>query len=363
MKRPGFSITLILLIMIAAVFPASAALTVDVTFSNTDLQTALGGPAGVIATQVSGDLAKYSDVPDLARGFGNASAYSSHASTLRGYQGYDLFAISVGSMVAVQAPNDDPQFYKDLSDELDTGDVYGGIGVTPFVAQAGLNLGFILDGLYLSFMFGKFHVNIDEGDFKLKHDENLIGFNLTYQLVSEKSILAGLLLWRGLSIQSGVIHYNNITTFYNELDEINGTDTVTTYTVSYTIDPSVDFEIETQGNIIPVEIYTGVRIFYVLNIGVGGGFDYVLNGKTDITLKSAGNVVITDDGASNASGYVGDTGKITVDAGTSGIKSDRYRPKLLVNIGFGIGPVFIDFPVSYYLDNGYAVGVTAGCVW
>lgn len=361
MRISGLIILSVLIITITAAFPAYAALTVDVTFSDPVLNAELSDD---VELEMVNQLSKYSNVPKLAKGFGNASVYASHASTLRGYQGYDLFAISAGSMVSVQAPNGDPMFFQDLNDDLDNGDIYAGVGVTPIVVQAGLNLGFILDGLYLSFMFGKYSVDIDQGENKIEHDENIIGIDITYQLLSDRSILAGLLVWRGLSINTGVIHYKNITSFYNEMDEIDNTLAIVgppAATVGYSIDPSVDFEIDTQGNVIPFELYTAVRIFYLLNLGVGGGFDFVLNGKTNLTLKSAGDVVITDDGGTGF--YKGETGKITVDADTSGIKSNRYRPKLLANIGLGIGPVFIDVPVTYYLDNGYSVGITAGCVW
>lgn len=358
-KRTGFTTLLVLIIAIAAVLPLSAALTVDVTFSDPTLQADL---SGIVETQVAAELAKYSNIPDLAKGFGNASAYASHASTLRGYQGYDLFAISAGSMVSIQAPNGDPMFFQDLNDDLDDGDLYAGVGVTPIVVQAGLSLGFITDGLYLSFLYGKYSADIDQGDYKIEHDENIIGLNITYQLLSDRSILAGLLVWRGLSINTGAIHYKNITSFYNKMDKISYSQAVTGATVDYTIDPSINFEIETQGNVIPFELYTALRIFYILNIGVGGGFDYVVNGKTSITLKSAGEVLITDS-TPVVPGFIGATGKITVNADTSGIKSDRYRPKLMANIGFGIGPVFIDVPATFYLDNGYSIGITAGCVW
>jgi len=368
MKRSGFIILFSMSIAMSAVIPLSAALSVDVNF---DTSTAEGlalqsEVAPLIETELINELSKYSYVPDLARGFGNASTYSSHASTLRGYQGYSVFGISIGSMISVQAPNGDPLFFEDLADELEDGDVYAGAGVSPMVIQAGLNLDFILDGLYLSFTFGKYDLNYNKGDQKIDLNENIIGFNVAYQLLSDKSILANLLVWRGLSVQSGLLHYRNISTFYYELDTITNTATVTgppAATVTYELDPSVDFEIETKGNVIPVEIYSAVRIFYILNIGVGGGFDYVVGGKTDITLKSAGDAAITDDGLGGASGYVGQTAKITVDADTSGIDSDAFRAKILANIGLSMGPVFIDVPVSYYLDNGYAVGITAGCVW
>ena len=360
-KLSRFLLLLYIIITFSSV-SAYAAITVDVNFTNADLQSALGD-TGVVADTIYDRISQYSDVPELARGFGNANTYASHASTLRGYQGYDLFAISVGTMASVQAPSDDPQFYEDLMDEIDKGDVHAGVGVTPVVVQVGMNLGFILDGLYVSFMFGKLHTNIDQGDIRIDHNANLVGGHINYAVFGERSILARSLLWRGLTLQTGFIHTDNKVEFYNELDQINATATVTSYSVLCEIDPSVNFELTTKGNVIPVELYTSIRLLWFLNIGVGGGFDYVVSSRTDFGLSSAGDVVITDDGASGASGYVGETGTVTISGETNGVKSDKYRPKIMANIGFGIGPLFIDFPMSYYLDNGYALGITAGFVW
>ncbi len=363
--RKFYILQLVAFIFFASISVTFAAMTVDVNFSDTNLQAALGGDyagGGVVATEIYNEISHYSNVPDLARGFGNANTYASHASTLRGYQGYELFAISVGSMVAIQAPSDDPQFYSDLQDEIDEGDVYAGVGLTPVVVQAGMNLGFLLNGLYVSFVFGKLHTNIDQGDFSIDHNANLIGGHVSYAVFSEKSILARSLLWRGLTVQTGFIHTDNKLEFYNKLDKSTYTNSDLGPTLSYDVDPSVNFEIETTGTVIPVELYTSIRLLWFLNIGVGGGFDYVFSSRTDFGLSSAGDVIITDDGGTS-SGYVGETGTVTIDADTSGIKSDKYRPKMLANFGFSVGPLFIDIPMSYYLDNGYALGLTAGFAW
>lgn len=362
MKRIIYICISVGLIISGLALPSFSAMTVDVTFSDMDLQNALGGDyasGGVAATQIYNEISKYSYIPKLARGFGNANTYSSQASTLRGYQGYDLFAVSVGSMVAIQAPSDDPRFYKDLADEIDQGDVYAGVGFNPVVIQAGLNLGFILDGLYVSFLFGKLDVNVDQGDYRIGQNSNIVGGYISYAIFSEKAILARSLLWRGVTLQTGYIHTDNKITFYNKLDKMSYSTTVMTYAVDYTVDPSVDFVVATRGNIVPVELYTSMRLLWSLNFGVGGGFDYIFSSKTDISLSSAGDVVVEPTSAA----YVGETGKVSIDADTSGIKSDKYRKKLLANIGLSIGPVFIDFPMSYYLDNGYAIGLTAGFVW
>jgi len=225
--------------------------------------------------------------------------------------------------------------------------------------QVGINLGYILEGLYASLLFGKLNTNINYGDFRVEHNANTIGGHLGYAIFSEKSILARALLWRGLTVQTGFIHTDNKVEFYNNLDERGYTDSVSGFTVDYTVDPSINFEIETSGEIIPVELYTSIRILWFLNIGVGGGFDYVFASRTDFGLSSAGDVTI--EGTSQA--YIGEKGTITVESDTSDIESDKFRPKLMANLGFGIGPVFIDVPASYYLDNGYAIGLSAGFVW
>jgi hypothetical protein len=358
MKKSLYISLIVAIISIASISTAFAALTVDATFP-----AALAALEDDVEAQVLAELSKYSDVPDLTRGFGNANTYASHASTLRGYQNYGLYAISVGSMVSVQAPNSEPDFFKDIQDEMDEGDVYAGVGLTPLVVQAGINMDFLLKGLYVSFMFGKLKTNIEQGDFKIEHNANLIGGHVNYTLIKEKSILARALLWRGISLGTGFIHTDNSLEFYNKMDKKTYTNIEVGPTLTYEIDPSVNFELDTKGNIVPVEIYTSVRLFWFLNLGVGGGFDYVFMSRTDFKLSSAGDVVITDDGVSGASGFVGQKGVITVDAETSGIESDSFRPKILANLGFSIGPAFIDIPASYYIDNGYSIGITAGWVW
>jgi len=341
----------------------NAALVVDATFTHPDLQTNLGGTSGPVATTVYNELSKYAYVPELVKGFGNANIYTSHAATLRGYQGYDLFAVAIGTMFSVQAPSDDPQFYKKLQDDIDSGDVYAGVGFEPVVFQAGLNLSFLIDGLYVSFLFGKLHIDLDYGDFKLNHESSLIGGNINYALFKEKSILARSILWRGITLQTGYIHTDNSLVFYNKLDKSIYYQNVSGFNVAYTLDPSVDFNLTTTSNVIPLEIYTGIRLLWILNIGVGAGIDYVYSSDNSMKLSSAGGVEVIDDGAGGVSGYIGEKGNITEDASTSGIKADKYKKKLMANIGLGIGPVFIDVPFSYYMDNGYAIGLTAGFVW
>ncbi len=344
------------------------ALTVEVTFDN-------GGPIDTaISTQAETDIAglisKYSNMPDLAKGFGNAATYASSAATLRGYQGYDIFAISAGSMLSLQAPSSDPLFFMDLKNDLDKGDVYAGVGGNPAAVEGGLNLDFLVDRLYISFKFGK--VNYKTGDsigvgrFKYKtggekygieYESNLFGVLANYMFIKEKAILKRMLLWRGVSLQSGCIYSNSIVSYYKKLTPV-----VVTGAGGYTAtaDPSIDLVLDTKTVVVPLELYTSVRLFYVLNIGVGGGVDFVPYGRTSFNIKSAGPITI--DPASPTGG--GTVGSVAVDASTKDVKPDYYRPKFMTNLGLGVGPVFIDMPLTYYFtDNGYAVGISAGMAW
>jgi hypothetical protein len=358
----------ILLLFAVLFFTATAAFSavnVTVTFSDPTLQGALGGSNGTtIADDVAAELSKYSNMPDLARGFANSNTYASGAATMRGYQGYDLFGISIGTMMSVQAPSGDPTFYETLQDDLDSGDVYAGMGANPLVGQIGLNLGFLIDDLYMAFRFGKFDTTIgdESDDVKVGYDTSLFGVLLNYQIIAQKSILARSMLWRGVSIESGFIYSKNTTSFFKQLDTIPGSDGVGIYTVDYEIDPSIDFVIDNKSYIIPVELYTSLRLLYIVNLGVGAGFDYVAGGSTKLTLESAGEVTITDDGASNASGFIGKTGEITIDTETEA-DADKFRGKVMANLGVSMGPVYVDMPVTVYLDNGYSVGLSAGLVW
>jgi len=346
----------ILIIYLFVLFSAGNlyALTVTVTFDDPAVPAAIATQA---QTDIASTLAKYSYMPDLARGFGNANTYSSYAATLKGYQGYDIFAIAVGSMVSIQAPNGDPMFFTKMQKQLDTGDIYFGVGGNPIVGEAGLNLGFLVDGLYLSFKFGKFNYKYDKDSYKIKYDSNLFGALLGYQLINEKSILAGILLWRGISFDSGFIYSNNIVSLYKKLDPLAP---ITSGTFTAVVDPSIDFVLDTKTIVIPIEVYTSVRLLYMLNFGVGGGVDYVPYGRTSFSLKSAGPIVVTN---SALPGYEAH-GTASIDASTNGIAPNKYRPKLMMNFGLSLGPVFIDMPMTYYYtDNGYALGISAGMVW
>ncbi len=354
MKKIRMAIMLIPVILMLAGNGAFAALKTTVDFGDDatygDIETA-------VENSLDSELAKYTDMPDLSRGFGNANTYASNGGTMRGYQGYDLISVAVGTMVSVQAPNSDPMFFTKIQDDLNDGDVYAGIGVNPVVANVGINLGFIVPDLYISFKFGKLDYDIDQGDFSLDYDSNLFGILLNYQILKDRSILAGAILWRGLSAGTGFIYSTNNVTYLKKLDTIENIDSGSGIIAK--VDPSVDFSIDIKSYIVPVEIYSAIRLLWAINLGVGVGFDYVVGSKAELSVLGAGKAEIT---SSPMNALDGDTGDISIDASTSN-EADPFRTKFMANIGFGFGPVVVDVPLTYYLDNGYSLGISVGFNW
>lgn len=345
-----------ILIMLAVLFftaSAASALTVTVKFDNPDAN--LDALAADIKNELeNGELKKFDNMPKLAKGFANSNTYASGAGTMRGYQGYDIFGISIGTMLSVQAPSSDPSFYKDLQDDLDNGDVYAGMGANLLAGQIGLNLSFLVDDLYLAFRFGKFNSTLggETDDFKVGLDSGLFGILLNYQLIGQKSILGRSMLWRGISVESGFIYSKNKTSFYKEMGNIEANGG----SLNATVDQSINFIIDNKSYIIPVELYTSVRLLYILNLGVGAGFDFVAGGETTLKMESDGNINIAE------AAYQDRKGTIDIDSKTKA-DADKFRGKVMANVGVSLGPVFVDMPVTIYMDNGYSVGLSAGLVW
>lgn len=372
--KAGFYIILMLIIFYSGTLTA---MTITVDFGDAALTAALEPQIQLAVTDAIG---QFSNVPDLARGFGNANAYASQAATLRGYQGYDLFAVAVGTMVSLQAPDEDPMFFNKVSDDIqNNGNVYTGVGVTPWAVQGGVNLSFIVPGLYVSGKYGKLNYKPGKSygyknytyktpelpGLDISYNSSLYGFSLNYQIFREKSILAGILMWRGLSIEPGFIYSSSIVNFKQKMDTTQVSKTYLTYTLVVDVDPSIDLKLKTTSYIVPVEVYSSMRLLYMFNFGVGAGMDYVYGGKTDLNILGAGGATIADDGSgTNASGYVGRTATVSIDASTAGVKADKYRYRFMINLGLTTGPVFIDIPFTYYFtDSGYVVGVSAGTSW
>ncbi len=302
-------------------------------------------------------ISKFDNQSDLARGFANANAYSSHAGTIQGYQNYDLFYVSVGLMAGVQAPSADQDYYKKsvIEDDLKPdGDVYAGISAGAAIS-AGIHARFIAYGLYLSGTFGKVNIE-DEGNYSF--DSTIIGFGINYALINPHGILFGFLNWRGLSVGTGLIYQKNKASFVYDFDTVSQSFSGGGVSGTMSVDPSTKFGFEVTTYTIPVDIVTSFQLLWLLNITAGVGVDFVY-GKSDLTLTSGGDVNVNI--SSGSANIV--PGSITVDGSTRDVNPNRVRPKLMAGIGLQLGPIKLDVPVIYYPDAGAAVGITAAFVW
>lgn len=316
------------------------------------LNTQLNAAFLILKTNVSNRLDIYSDMPDLAKGFNNANAYAAQAGTLQGYQNYSLFAVSTGIMLGAQLPGG-LNTMKDIGSKIeDEGDLYAGLSAGLSIINVGINAKFLLPGLYLNAKFGVLPT-IKSGDFKFK--SSLVGIGANYAIIEPKSVGIGLVKWRGLYAGAGIIYLSNTVD-----DKVSlGDETVAlggAYS-SYSInsDPSFILGLHIKTVSIPLDITTAVQLLWVLNLTLGAGLDFNF-GKTDIIIAQESKV--------NLVGYPTlQDGKLIIDGSTRGKSPSIVRARITSGLGFNLGPVKLDIPVTYYLTSGFAVGITAGFVW
>ena len=314
------------------------------------------------------ELAKYKDQEDLATGFANANMYSTSAATQQGYPNYSLFAVTTGVMVGVQAPTTNIDYYTSgkIEDDIKAkGDLYAGVAGSVAV-NVGINIGFLVPGLYVNGKFGKFDSAwvYDNDDFSF--NTFIAGVGVQYSLFD--AIGTGLLRWRGLMIGSGLVYQSTKVAYKVELDPKYENFNNTTYNVSgvVVVDPSFKVTLDMYTLSVPLELTTAVQFLWLFNLTLGAGVD-VVTGNADLVLKAAADATV-DNLKLNSSSIPKDQyqvtpGNLTIDGSTLGKKPSLARARVMTGVGFNLGPVKIDVPIIYYFDSGAAVGVTAGIVW
>lgn len=302
---------------------------------------------------------KYGDQPDLAKGFGDAAAMATNVASLNGYQNYDLFAVALGWMLTVQAPDatfDGDKYEDDLEED---GDIYAGVGLAPVVLNIGINAGILVEGLYLNVKLGRLEWDDGgSGNSKNEFKSTVFGIGANYGLIGDKSVMAGLARWRGISLGTGIYYHKNVLESEVELDDVE-------QSVSgapgarIVLDPSVGIKSDATTFVIPLEAVTSVQLLWLANANIGAGLDIVM-GSTDLTYNAKGDVTFEDD-----NNLIQETqaGNIKISGGTKDESPTAFRPKLIAGVGLNIGPVKLDVPMVYYPDAGFALGVTAAFVW
>jgi hypothetical protein len=316
------------------------------------------------------------DFSNLTGGFANASVFSSDGASQRGYEGYDRFSFTLGFMGGVQLPqlsfiskiadaisNSNGEIEPDLLEEI--ANVSFGFDPQILNAQFGINSSFLLKGLYLGFKFSKFDTNWLSNVMPLSgfsFSTLSIGVNASYQLISQKRLLAGLLVWRGLNLGTGFIWQNTTLKIKPDISleesipiEIEG---LTIYMPVSADDIHLDFE--TNNYIVPINAMTSIRLLG-LNVALGAGVDLAF-GSSKIDLGGSINVN-NDDVNTQLQEY-----EVRMDTppelkmklvGES--RTNFLNLKAMFAVGLNFGPIIIDIPLTYYFaNNGYSVGVTLG---
>jgi hypothetical protein len=316
------------------------------------------------------ELAKYKDQKDLTTGFANANMYSTSAATQQGYPNYSLFAVTTGVMVGVQAPTTNIDYYTGgkMEDDIKAkGDLYAGVAGSVAI-NVGINIGFLVPGLYINGKFGKFDSAwvYDNDDFSF--NTFIAGVGVQYSLFD--AIGTGLLRWRGLMVGSGLVYQSTKVAYKVNLDKevVHFTDNPGGQNLEgdVVVDPSFKITLDMYTLSVPLELTTAVQFLWLFNLTLGAGVD-VVTGNADLVLKAAADATVDNIAVGGTpiskSDYQVTPGNLTIDGSTLGKKPSLARARVMTGVGFNLGPVKIDVPIIYYFKSGAAVGVTAGIVW
>ena len=298
------------------------------------------------------------DQKQLALGFANANAFSSRAGTFQGYQGYDLFAVSAGATLGLQLPTSSMgEIGNVISDMEENLDILAGIG-----AGSAINVGVhmsifkfllpfdILDDFYVSFKLMYLPINVSSINLKMKFIT--WGLTVNYQIFNTRKFLAGLFMWRGLSAGVGILYNKNtidIGVNVLKIPDVGGL---------HLMDPELTLNLKNETVTIPFDVTTSVRLLWFLNINLGFGIDFNA-GETDLSASSISNVA--EDSAPTVQ-----VGTANIATSTKGVKPSPVTPRITTGIGFNLGPVKLDFPLTWYLvpkSAGFSLGMSVLFVW
>ena len=310
--------------------------------------------------------------------FATSSIFSSAGASLRTYQGYDAFAVTLGAMGGLQTPGNPFSwafgFEGELNSVLDifdrTGDIRAGVNPQLLNAQIGINTSkFLQEGLYFGLKAGFFNLNLplplEDYDFSFRTWS--IGGLINYQVIPQIRFPGGVVVWRGLNIGTGLIYQGTNLTLGLPLFTNGGNVSfpISIPTVGSIIGEIRNAKFEMGFNVntftVPLEAVTSIRLLGFLNASIGGGLDFGfgsagLGGDIDASI----NVTIP-----YGLGLRQERpGSFTVSMGGKNSPA-LINPKIIGSFGFSAGPaIILDIPITYYfLNNGYNIGISFGFVW
>ena len=299
------------------------------------------------------------DSTKLVNAFANSSVFASTGASQRGYIGYDRFAVTIGAMGGIMNPGSISLFTGETNNIFNNVEQLNDIdiGFNPQVlnAQIGLNTSFLLNNLYLGLKLGFFSFSSSPITFTTPS----IGLMANYQLISQIRIPTGIILWRGINLGTGLIYqYTDMEIgipLPSKTEQIN---ILNLYSTSMKIDSRLILKFVENTFTVPLEAATSLRLLNFLNLSLGFGADIGF-GITD--FKLTGEAAATFD---NLPDFLTPAQAPGLTASTGASNSpDLFNPKVMAGLGFSIGPVIIDIPVTYFfMNNGYNFGITLGFI-
>ncbi|MDA3957726.1 hypothetical protein [Oceanispirochaeta sp.] len=330
---------------------------------NAELVTATNG----LKTEINTQILPYIGQDDLALGFANAGATSTHIGTQRNYNDYKIFALTFGTGFAFSAPSSDVAVIGEAISDIETeGDIYFGAATQPITATLGINLDHFVENLYGAVKFG--YADLPAGtisdDFSFRSLS--LGAFVNYQFLEGRQLPLGFLRWRGLSFGSGVLYQRNESEFKIDfpVDPVSTGDIVVdtkTYNTEINITPTLTLGASSNSWTIPLEASTGVRLLWLIDLNVGAGVDMAFgSSNVDVNLNSP--IVATE----STRQLEFNDGSADIDLGTKGDGPQLIRPRITAGLGLNLGPVKLDIPLMYYFDskgNSAMIGINIGIVW
>ena len=325
-------------------------------------------------------------LPKLIGAFADSSVFASTGASLRGYQGYKTFALTVGAVGGVQLPlnifslvgniaNIEGEIEELLADIQSDLDLQFGINPQILNAQLGINTRFI-KGLYLGLKGG--YMNLPAsffenyfGGFPLSFQTLSAGGLVNYQLIPQFRLLGGFILWRGLNLGAGFIYQSTSLDFSMSLpidDEdlkfLIWEDTSPANLGKITgeiSDPKINFGFTVNTYTVPLEAVTSFRFLGFLNTSVGVGADLGF-GDARLGAGVSGDVNLNIDSGLRGLGLnVGRQGSFSATIRGESTPT-LFNPKAMASLGISAGPaIILDIPITYYfLNNGLNFGITLG---
>ncbi len=355
-----------------------------------DFEQAISGPlqdlANQVETEIEGDpeVQRFSDISLLTEGFANAGAAAAHLGTPRAFADYRSFAFVLGTGVAASAPGVHPSVIENAASEIESeGDIYVGAAVQPVTAALGINVNRWLRKTRVYVKFGYFDIPYGTIADEVAFNSLSLGLGATYQLVETRQLPLGFLRWRGISLGSGLLFQRNQTDIDIQVTDEAFTSQAVTYgdvfdnSINYNdfpfsatdeigtvqVSPSLTAAIESRTYSIPLEVSTGLRILWLLDLNVGAGIDIVF-GSSDLELGAGADVEFIPDPL--AESYVSTTPGSASFNLTSSEGPQFARPRVTGGAGLNLGPVKLDVPLMLYFDsegNTLMAGVNLAIVW